>query len=104
MPSLPSSRSMSSREIALPRPAHPRAALAALCLIAAGVAAALALSGSSHPSPAAAHRHRAPVHRVALIAEAPDPLASKSFPDPAGARTHARAAAPWVAAAGAPSL
>ena len=49
-------------------------------------------------------------HATAFVAEAPDPLAAQSFPNPAGASTHARAAAPSVAAAqasvspGAPSL
>jgi cell wall-associated NlpC family hydrolase len=49
-------------------------------------------------------------HATAFVAEAPDPLASQSYPNPAGASTHARAAAPSVAAAqasvspGAPSL
>ena len=42
----------------------------------------------------------APAHRPArtLVAEAPDPLASQSFPDPTGAASHAPAAAPDVAA------
>ncbi|MGA2006530.1 MAG: hypothetical protein ABSH27_03095 [Solirubrobacteraceae bacterium] len=70
--------------------------------LAATVAGALfvALGGGSS--------HKTPARRVVLVAEAPDPLASKSYPDPAGAVSHARAAAPAVAAAaaapGAPSL
>jgi cell wall-associated NlpC family hydrolase len=43
--------------------------------------------------------HHAPVHTTAFVAEAPDPLAAQSFPNPAGAGTHATAAAPSVAAA-----
>jgi len=54
------------------------------------------------PRPAPIPRH------TRLTAEAPDPLAKESYPDPAGAATHARAAAPSVAAVaaspGAPSL
>ena len=105
---------MNSRVPALPRPTRTRTALlATLCVVvaAAGVALALVLAGGSHPRalaprPAVAHvRARAPHHGV-YVAEAPDPLASQSFPDPAGAATHAAAAAPAVAAAkvGAPSL
>ena len=63
--------------------------------LAATVAGALfvALGGGSS--------HKTPARRVVLVAEAPDPLASKSYPDPAGAVSHARAAAPAVAAAAA---
>jgi cell wall-associated NlpC family hydrolase len=43
--------------------------------------------------------HHARVHTTAFVAEAPDPLAAQSFPNPAGADTHATAAAPSVAAA-----
>jgi cell wall-associated NlpC family hydrolase len=70
--------------------------------LAAAVAIALlvALDGGSS--------HKTPARRVVLVAEAPDPLASKSYPDPTGAASHARAAAPAVAAAaaapGAPTL
>ncbi len=69
-------------------------------VIAAGVALVLTVGGTGH----------ARAHTTAFVAEAPDPLASQSYPNPAGARTHARAAAPSVAAAqasvspGAPSL
>jgi hypothetical protein len=51
-----------------------------------------------------AQRHRA------LVAEAPDPLAAESFPDPAGAASHRRAGTPLAASAnaaggnGAPSV
>jgi len=102
---------MSSRVLALARPHRTRAALlAALCVAGAAVALAVALAGGSHPRalaprPVAHVRPRASHHAV-YVAEAPDPLAAQSFPDPAGAATHARAAAPAVAAAtvGAPSL
>jgi hypothetical protein len=76
------------------------AALAAAALaLAVVVALVLGLGGGG----------RAPLHTVALVAEAPDPLAAQSYPDPAGAAKHARAAAPSAAAAavlspGAPSL
>ena len=69
------------------------ALLAAMLLAAVAVAIVLATQGSS----------RAP-HKTTLVAEAPDPLASQSFPDPAGARTHARAAVPSVAAAAAAQI
>jgi cell wall-associated NlpC family hydrolase len=75
--------------LTLPR-RMPLLALAAAALAGAAVAIALTTQGAS----------RAP-HRTTLVAEAPDPLASQSFPDPAGARAHARAAAPSVAAAAA---
>ena len=106
---------MSSHQEAdlLPRPGRVpvpgRRVLAAVLVVvvlgAAGAIAALSLGGSA-PARHAAARHA--VTHPRLIAEAPDPLAGQSFPDPAGARTHARAAAPSVAAAtaspGAPSL
>ena len=105
---------MNSRVPALARPTRPRAALlAALCiLVAAGVALALVLvlAGGSHPRalaprPPVAHVRARVRHHGVYIAEAPDPLAAQSFPDPAGAATHAPATAPAVAAAsvGAPS-
>ncbi len=78
----------------------PATALAAAATLAiAAVTLVLALSGGAHAT-------RRP---AALVAEAPDPLAAQSYPDPAGAAHHARAAAPSVAAAavlspGAPSL
>ena len=77
----------------------------AVALLAGAAAAVIALTSAGAGAPA----HRSGVHaRPRLVAEVPDPLASQSFPDPAGARTHARAAAPSVAAAavspGAPSL
>jgi cell wall-associated NlpC family hydrolase len=71
----------------------------AAVLIAAAVVIALSARGGD----------RAPA-RAALVAEAPDPLAAQSYPDPAGASRHAPAAAPSVAAAnaglspGAPTL
>jgi hypothetical protein len=80
-------------------PRLPGLALAALVLAAAaGLALGIGLGSGHHArarGPQAAHRSRA----VHLVAEAPDPLASQSYPDPAGARSHARAAAPSVAAA-----
>jgi cell wall-associated NlpC family hydrolase len=104
---------MNSRVPALPRPTRTRAALlAALCVVAAAaIALVLVLAGGSHPralaprTPVARVHARAPHHGV-LVAEAPDPLAAQSFPDPAGAATHKPAAAPAVVAAsvGAPSL
>ncbi|HEX4035890.1 MAG TPA: hypothetical protein VHX66_15715 [Solirubrobacteraceae bacterium] len=85
----------------LPRRRMSLLALASAALLAAAVVAiVLATQGSPRPAP----------HHGTLVAEAPDPLASQSYPDPAGARTHARAAAPSVAAAaataspGAPSI
>src|SRR6202011_2561833 len=64
----------------------------------------LALATRSGPA------HPGPTGSSATVAEAPDPLAAQSYPDPAGGRAHAVAAAPSVAAAhasispGAPSL
>jgi cell wall-associated NlpC family hydrolase len=79
----------------------PLVALSSAALVAALVVVIVLATQGSAPRP----------HRSALVAEAPDPLASQSYPDPAGARTHARAAAPSVAGAaaataspGAPSL
>ena len=102
---------MNSRVPALARPNRTRAALlAALCVIAAAVALALVLAGGSHPRALAprtvAHAHARAPHHAVYVAEAPDPLAAQSFPDPTGAATHAPAAAPALAAAkvGAPSL
>jgi cell wall-associated NlpC family hydrolase len=72
----------------------------ALVVAAAAVAFVLIVAGGRHT----------PVHATTFVAEAPDPLAAQSYPNPAGAATHARAAAPSVAAAqvsaspGAPSL
>jgi cell wall-associated NlpC family hydrolase len=80
------------------------ALIAALALVAAAaLALGLVLGGSaSHPP---AHR---PARPATLVAEAPDPLAAQSYPDPSGAVRHARAAAPSAVAAqvapGAPSL
>jgi cell wall-associated NlpC family hydrolase len=95
---------MTSRAL---RRRHAGPALAAAALaIALAIGLAIALSGGSRHAPA----HHAAAHAVAVAAEAPDPLAAQSYPDPAGAGTHARAAAPSVAAAkadlspGAPSL
>ena len=87
------------------RPALRVAALALLA-IAAAIAVVLALDTGVARAPAT---HRRPTAPARLVAEAPDPLAKDSFPDPAGARTHARAAAPSVAGSaasspGAPSL
>jgi cell wall-associated NlpC family hydrolase len=71
-----------------------------MLVIAAALALALSAGGSHHPR----------VQKTAFVAEAPDPLAAQSFPNPAGASTHATAAAPSVAAGqalvspGAPSL
>jgi hypothetical protein len=76
-----------------------------LVLLAGAVAAVVALAFGG--GGATAHRAAARA-RTRLVAEAPDPLASDSFPDPRAALTHARAAAPILAAAavspGAPSL
>ena len=112
---------MSSRVQTLARPRRTRAALlGALSVVGAGAALLLVLAGGSHPRtlpprpvthprarasrPVAHPRAHGSRHAV-YVAEAPDPLAAQSFPDPAGASTHARAAAPAVAAAsvGAPS-
>jgi hypothetical protein len=75
------------------------AAFIALCLSIAVVIHSFAHGRTPRPAPPA-HAH--------LVAEAPDPLAKQSYPDPTGARTHARASAPSVAGAkaspGAPSL
>jgi cell wall-associated NlpC family hydrolase len=80
-------------------PRLPGVALLALALVAAAaLALGLSLGTGHHP-----HAHAAPrslaTGPAQLVAEAPDPLASQSYPDPAGARSHARAAAPSVAAA-----
>jgi hypothetical protein len=75
-------------------------AAAGAVAIAVAVALVLTVGGGGHGR----------AHATAFVAEAPDPLASQSYPNPAGASTHARAAAPSVAAAqasvspGAPSL
>jgi hypothetical protein len=81
----------------------PRLAGAALALAAIAAAVALALVLG-----AGGARHL-PAHATTSVAEAPDPLAAQSYPNPAGAGKHARAAAPSVAAQaaaspGAPSL
>jgi cell wall-associated NlpC family hydrolase len=89
---------------------RPRRALpigpAWLAAIAALVIALAIFVGAEVTGPAVTHH--AAAHHATLVAEAPDPLARESYPDPAGARTHARASAPSVAAAtaspGAPSL
>src|SRR5579864_7759916 len=70
------------------RPAHLGGAAVA---VAAALAAVLVLTLGT--------THHARVHTTAFVAEAPDPLAAQSFPNPAGADTHATAAAPSVAAA-----
>jgi cell wall-associated NlpC family hydrolase len=99
---------MNSRVLTPPRPNRTRAALlGALCVIVAAVLAlVLLLAGGSHPRTPAArvvtHAHSRPAHHAVIVAEAPDPLAAQSFPDPSGAATHARAVAP--AKVGAPSL
>src|SRR5665213_3858658 len=89
-----------SRRLQVPGRRVLAALLAVVVLVGAVAAVALAMGGGS---PA----HHA-VAQGRLVAEAPDPLARDSFPDPTGARTHARASAPSVAAAaaspGAPSL
>jgi hypothetical protein len=69
------------------------AAIAALVI-------ALAIFIGAEVTGSAVTRHAA-AHHVTLVAEAPDPLARESYPDPAGARTHARASAPSVAGAAA---
>jgi cell wall-associated NlpC family hydrolase len=76
---------------------------------AAFAALVVAIAGFIHSvDKSSTPRHAAPPHHARLSAEAPDPLAKESYPDPAGAATHARAAAPSIAAAaaspGAPSL
>jgi len=89
-----------SRRLQVPGRGVLAALLAVIVLVGAVAAVALSMGGGS---PA----HHA-VAQGRLVAEAPDPLARDSFPDPTGARTHARASAPSVAAAaaspGAPSL
>jgi cell wall-associated NlpC family hydrolase len=98
---------MSSSPQTLDSPRRPQwltpariAAVVALCLAVAVVVHSLS-GGHTAPRPA-------PPARAHLVAEAPDPLAKQSYPDPTGAATHARATAPSVAAAkaspGAPSL
>jgi hypothetical protein len=82
-----------------------RAALiAALALLAAAALALGLLLGGSATHPPSHPR----AHPATLVAEAPDPLAAQSYPDPSGAARHARAAAPSAVAAavapGAPSL
>jgi cell wall-associated NlpC family hydrolase len=118
---------------ALSRPRLPRlAAIALLAAVAAAAAATIALTigggvAAHTRTPARTHaaarvppprRHGARRRTAALVAEAPDPLAAQSYPEPAAAAArHARAAAPRVAAthaaplpasatpsAGAPSL
>src|SRR5271170_3863050 len=54
----------------------------------AAIAIVLASTGTSQAQPA--HHAR----RAALVAEAPDPLAIDSHPDPVAARSHRRAASP----------
>jgi cell wall-associated NlpC family hydrolase len=87
---------MSSSPIATPtllhRPSRP--ALAALALAAVAALTLVLTVGGSRPRPPAQ-----PKTKIRLVAEVPDPLAAQSFPDPAGARTHASAATPSVAAA-----
>ncbi|HLW96831.1 MAG TPA: hypothetical protein VKS25_15750 [Solirubrobacteraceae bacterium] len=88
-----------AQSLHLPRRRMPLVALSSVAL-AAALAVGIVLGTQGSPPPA---------HHGTLVAEAPDPLASQSYPDPAGARTHARAAAPGVAAAaiaspGAPSI
>ena len=79
---------MNSPQLTRPlRPAHLGGAAVAVAL-----AVVLALTVGSTT-------HHARVHTTAFVAEAPDPLAAQSFPNPAGAGTHATAAAPSVAAA-----
>ena len=79
----------------------PAAVLAVLAVAAVAIAVAAVLALGLHGSASG------PAHATTLVAEAPDPLATQSYPNPAGAGTHARAAAPSVAAAavspGAPS-
>ena len=94
----------------MPASRRPALRVAALALLA--IAAAIVVRARARHRRARAHRRRA----VAPTApqrgwspRRPDPLAKDSFPDPAGARTHARAAAPSVAGSaasspGAPSL
>src|SRR5665213_3121594 len=81
-----------SRRLQVPGRRVLAALLAVVVLVGAVAAVALSMGGGS---PA----HHA-VAQGRLVAEAPDPLARDSFPDPTGARTHARASAPSVAAAG----
>src|SRR5579872_3649718 len=91
---------MSSQGTALRAPVRrPRLVLAGAGMLAAAGAAlaAIALGGPAR-APV-----RPPAHRVGIVAEAPDPLAAQSFPDPAGALRHRRAAAPRVAAAAGPA-
>jgi hypothetical protein len=60
---------------------------------------ALGGCGASGSGPnAKAHAPRASVHAGTFVAEAPDPLAAQSYPQPAGAPRHAPATAPRKAA------
>jgi len=80
------------------RPRLPVVVAALVVVAAAAAALALGMGGAGHTTAVRAASSTASAPRVTLVAEAPDPLASQSFPDPAGARTHVRAAAPSVAA------
>ena len=85
------------------RLALPALAAAVLAVaVVVGLAAGLA-GGSRHATAHHTPAHRVASHPVAFAAEAPDPLASQSYPDPSGGRTHARASSPSVAAASADS-
>ena len=90
---------MSSSPVATPTVVHrpSRNAVAAALALAAVAALTLVLTvGGGHAQPKPRPKTKTTTR---LVAELPDPLASQSFPDPAGARTHANAATPSVIAA-----
>jgi hypothetical protein len=77
-----------------------------LCAVPILIVLLLIFAQSPRPHSRGAHAGApAPGHHThqhaALVVEAPDPLAAKSFPDPAGAVSHRRAGTPGAAAAGA---
>jgi hypothetical protein len=71
---------------------HPRP----LLVVSAGVVAVIAFAGCGGGAPVNRANHVA--HHRTLVAEAPDPLAAKSFPLPVGAPRHANARSPRKAA------
>jgi cell wall-associated NlpC family hydrolase len=103
---------MSSAAVPRPRSRLRRwVGIAALSAVPVMIVVLLIFAQSSHPQAAAGHHTPPPARRthrshgrVAHVAEVPDPLAAESFPDPAGAASHARAGTPLAAGNGAPSL
>jgi cell wall-associated NlpC family hydrolase len=85
---------------------RPAFALAAATLALAAIAALVVVLAGGHGArrTAASHarrHHAAPPAARVIVAERPDPLAAESYPDPAGAASHARASAPGAVAGGA---